>query len=148
MSSNEPMNKGATKAGNGNYIFDLAELARMDAGTGYSTAEGPVVEGDRIQVGLMTMRRGSGARPHTHPNEQWIYVLQGKVRVSVDNQPEQVLSSGNLIFLSANVVHSVVALEEEDVVFFTCKDMSHGIIGMAADGTMSGPHFESGFEPK
>ena len=25
------------------------------------------------------------------------------------------------------------------------KDLSHGIIGMAVDGTMSGPHYEPGF---
>jgi hypothetical protein len=26
--------------------------------------------------------------------------------------------------------------------------MSHGIIGKAADGTMAGPHYDPGFEPK
>ena len=35
-----------------------------------------------------------------------------------------------------------------DVVFFTVKDTSHGIIGKAADGTMTGPHYDPGFEPK
>ena len=148
MSKTETKSKGATLAGNGRYIFDMDKLAPMDAGTGYSSANGPVVEGDRIQVGLITFQRGTGARPHTHPNEQWIYILKGKGRVMVDNQPEKLVSAGTLIYLPANMVHSMAGLPDEDVVFFTCKDMSHGIIGQAADGSMAGPHFEPGFEPK
>ena len=71
-------NKGAVKGGNGRHVFELAKLARIEAGTGYSSAEGPVVEGERMQVGLITKKRGTGARPHSHPNEQWNYVLDRK----------------------------------------------------------------------
>ena len=134
----------AIKGGNGKYIFDLPSLQRIDAGTGYSSAEGPVVEGERIQVGLISFKSGTGARPHSHPNEQWIYVLQGKVRMSVDGQPETNGGPGTLLYLPANVVHYMQALPGEDVIFFTCKDMSHGIMGKAADGTMAGPHVDPG----
>ena len=41
----------------------------------------------------------------------------------------------------------IVATEEEDVIFLALKDLSHSIIGMAVDGTMSGPHYEPGFKP-
>ena len=57
---------GAIKAGDGQYTFDLAKLAKIDAGPGYSTAHGPVVEGERIQIGLIRMPRGTGARPHSN----------------------------------------------------------------------------------
>src|SRR2546422_7891863 len=40
--------EGAIKAGDGRFIFDLAKLQAIDAGTGYSTSHGPVVEGERI----------------------------------------------------------------------------------------------------
>ena len=36
--------EGAIKAGDGRFIFDLAKLHTIDAGTGYSTAHGPVVD--------------------------------------------------------------------------------------------------------
>lgn len=146
MNTAETKSKGAVKGGNGNYIFDLTGLQRMDAGVGYSSAEGPVVEGERIQVGLISMKRGTGARAHTHPNEQWIYLMQGKARASVDGQTERVVGSGTLIYLPANSVHYVQALPDEDVIFFTCKDMSHGIMGMDADGTMAGPHVDPGID--
>jgi len=48
MSAQQTRNRGATKAGDGRFLFDFAELARMPVGEGYSTAEGPVVEGERM----------------------------------------------------------------------------------------------------
>lgn len=141
-------NEGAIKAGNGRYIFRLAELARIEAGKGYSTAEGPVVEGERMQVGLITKKRGTGARPHSHPNEQWTYVLKGTLRVKVAEQPETLAPAGTLLYFPANVVHSTVATPDEDVVFFTVKDLTHGIIGTATDGKMTGGHYDPGFGRK
>lgn len=141
-------NKGAVKAGDGSYIFALAEMAGMDAGIGYSTAFGPVVEGERMQVGLINKPRGTGAKPHTHPNEQWNYILQGTVRVRIGDQAEQLCGPGTLLYFPANIVHSTVATTDEDVVFFTVKDLSHGIHGRAADGTSDGGYFEPGFNKK
>ena len=132
MSAQQTRNRGATKAGDGRFLFDFAELARMPVGEGYSTAEGPVVEGERMQVGLITIKRGTASRPHSHPNEQWTYVLKGRARVSVGGQPETVASPGMLIYAPPNVVHTVEALPEEDLVFFTVKDLSHGIVGTPA----------------
>ena len=139
--------EGAIKAGNGRYSFDLAQLATIDAGPGYSTAHGPVVEGDRIQIGLIRMPRGTGARPHTHPNEQWIYVLQGTLESEVAGVPSRV-GPGSVVYVPANAVHSALATPEQDVVFFTAKDLSHGIVGTAVDPSVSTPAYAPGFEPK
>ena len=139
---------GAVKAGDGHYIFKLREMPHIAAGTGYSSAEGPVVEGERIQCGLIHKRRGTGARPHAHPNEQWNFVVQGTLRVKVGDEPEQLCGPGALLYFPANMVHSTVATADEDVVYLAVKDMSHGIIGMAADGTMAGPHVDPGFDVK
>lgn len=139
---------GAVKAGDGQYIFRLREMPHIAAGTGYSSAEGPVVEGERIQCGLIHKRRGTGARPHAHPNEQWNFIVQGTLRVKVGDEPEQLCGPGTLLYFPANTVHSTVATADEDVVYLAVKDMSHGIIGMAADGTMAGPHVDPGFEVK
>jgi len=122
--------EGAVKAGAGCYTFDLGKLNTIDAGPGYSTAHGPVVEGERIQVGLMRVPRGTGGRPHSHPNEQWIYVLQGTLESEVDGVKARV-PAGSLIYIPSNVVHSALATPEEDVVFLTAKDLSHGIAGTA-----------------
>jgi quercetin dioxygenase-like cupin family protein len=139
---------GAVKAGNGRYIFKMSEMPHIAAGTGYSSAEGPVVEGERIQCGLINKKRGTGARPHAHPNEQWNFIVQGTLRVKVGDEPEQLCGPGTLLYFPANMVHSTVATADEDVVYLAVKDMSHGIVGMAADGTMAGPHVDPGFDVK
>lgn len=139
--------EGAVKAGDGNYIFPLPQMQKIEAGTGYSTGAGPVIEGERMQCGLITKQRGTGSRPHLHPNEQWNYIVKGTLRVKVADQPEQLCGPGTLLYFPANVVHYTIATPDEDVVFFAVKDMTHGIIGMAADGTMAGGHFDPGFGP-
>lgn len=146
--SAETKNAGAVKGGASGYLFDLPTMASIDTGTGYATTHGPVVEGDRMQVGLMYKPRGTGARPHSHPNEQWNYVVKGKLRVTIEGEAERIVGPGTLIYFPANKVHATVALPEEDVVFLVCKDLSHGIIGNPADGIRSGPHYDPGFEPK
>jgi len=139
--------KGAIKAGGGRYTFDLAKLNTIDAGPGYSTAHGPVIEGERIQIGLMRVPRGTGGRPHSHPNEQWVYVIQGTLESEVDGVKSRVLA-GSLIYIPANVVHSALATPDADVVFLTAKDMSHGIVGTPVDTSISAPLYAPGFEPK
>lgn len=138
---------GAIKAGAGRYTFDLAHLQTIDAGPGYSTAHGPVVEGERIQIGLIRMPRGTGARPHSHPNEQWVYVLEGTLESEVEGVKSSV-PAGSLIYIPANAVHSALATPEADVIFLTAKDMSHGIVGTAVDTSISAPRYAPGFEPK
>jgi quercetin dioxygenase-like cupin family protein len=139
--------EGAIKAGDGHYTFDLARLSTIDAGPGYSTAHGPVVEGERIQVGLIRMPRGTGARPHTHPNEQWIYVLQGTLDSEVEGVKTRV-GPGGLVYIPANAVHCAVATGDGDALFFTAKDMTHGIVGTAVDASIAAPAYAPGFEPK
>ena len=147
MSTAETKNKGAVKGGNGNYVFDLTTLQRMDAGVGYSSAEGPVVEGERIQIGLMRMPKGTGGRPHSHPNEQWVYVIHGTLECEVGGVKSQA-PAGTLIYMPANAVHWALATAEEDVIFLTAKDMSHGIVGTPVDTSISAPLYAPGFEPK
>ena len=140
-------NAGAAKAGIGSHFFVLDSLSKIETGKGYSSALGGVVEGLRTQCGVMHKARGTGARPHSHPNEQWNYVLKGRLRVTIEGEPERIVGPGTLVYFPPNVVHATVALPDEDVLFFVVKDLTHGIVGQAADDTMAGPHYEPGFEP-
>jgi quercetin dioxygenase-like cupin family protein len=142
----ETKTEGAIRGGGGRFVFDLARLATIDAGPGYSTAHGPVVEGERMQVGLLRMPRGTGGRPHSHPNEQWVYVLKGTLESEVDGVKAHV-PAGSLMYIPAHVVHSALATPDEDVVFLTVKDMSHGIVGTPVDQSISAPLYAPGFGP-
>jgi quercetin dioxygenase-like cupin family protein len=77
------------------------------------------------------MPAGTGAEPHSHPNEQWIYVLQGTFRGKLDGREVEV-TPGSVLYVPANAVHSGGATPEGDVVFFTVKDASHSLHGIKA----------------
>ena len=120
---------GATRAGPGQYLFDLGNVSKIMGGPAYSTAHGPCVEGERMIVGLMRMTAGTGAEPHSHPNEQWIYVLEGTFQATIDGKQIDA-KPGSVVYIPANKIHSGRATPESDVVFFTCKDASHSLHGI------------------
>jgi quercetin dioxygenase-like cupin family protein len=127
----EARTPGAKRAAPGEYVFDLAGLQKIMGGPDYSTANGPCVEGDRMIVGLMRMPAGTGAEAHSHPNEQWIYVLEGTFRAEIDGKTIDV-PAGSVAYIPANVVHAGRATPEGDVLFFTVKDASYGLQGIKA----------------
>jgi len=120
---------GATRAAPGEYLFELGSAAKIMGGPDYSTAQGPCVEGDRMIVGVMRMAAGTGAEPHSHPNEQWIYVLEGTFRATIGGQQVDA-KPGSVVYIPANTMHAGRATPEADVVFFTCKDASHSLHGI------------------
>ena len=146
-SSVKTKTEGAIKGGQGTYQYSLSKVKKVPAGTGYSTAHGGVVEGERMLVGYIHKPRGTGSRMHTHPNEQFNFVVQGTLKGSV-NGKRVVAPAGTLIYIPANAPHTLVSTPDEDVIFIAIKDLSHGIIGKAIDGTMTGPEYLKGYEPK
>ena len=126
-----PRTPGATRAATGQYVFDLGTVAKIMGGPAYSTAHGPCVEGDRMIVGLMRMKAGTGADPHSHPNEQWIYILQGTFHANI-NGKEFNVKPGSVVYIPANTIHAGKATPEGDVLFFTVKDGSHSLHGAKA----------------
>ncbi len=122
---------GAKRAGPGEYVFNLATVNHILGGPDYSTANGACVEGERMIIGLMRMPAGTGAEPHSHPNEQWIYILEGTFHATIGGADVEA-GPGTAIYVPAGTVHSGKAGGDADVVFFTVKDASHGLHGIKA----------------
>lgn len=131
MSAPAARTPGAKRAGPDEYLFDLGTVQTIMGGPAYSTAHGPCVEGDRMIVGLMRMPAGTGAEPHSHPNEQWIYVLEGTFRGTVGGRPVEA-KRGAVLYIPADTIHSGGATSDADLVFFTVKDASYGLHGIKA----------------
>jgi quercetin dioxygenase-like cupin family protein len=133
MSSNSAAARtpGAKRAGPGEHVFDLASVNKIKGGPDYSSVEGSVVEGDRMIVALMRMPAGTGAEAHSHPNEQWIYILEGTFRAKIGER-EIEARPGSVVYVPANAIHTGQATPEADVVFFTVKDASHSLHGIKA----------------
>jgi len=122
---------GAKRAGPGEYYFELAKIDKIKGGPDYSTAVGPCVEGDRMIVAVMRMPAGTGAESHSHPNEQWIYILEGAFKAKIGDE-EIEARPGTVLYIPANTVHSVKTTPQADGLFFTVKDASHGLQGLRA----------------
>jgi quercetin dioxygenase-like cupin family protein len=77
----------------------------------YSQGRGPVLRSDNLEVTKIAFASGEGAETHEHPEEQVMYVLSGRLRVTVADETFEV-AEGEASFHPSNVQHSVQALED------------------------------------
>ena len=144
------------------HIYDFAKLDRVPEGetsleitarkllsgdtleTGKSSTVGAVLKGRSIICTLGRQPAGTGAKAHSHPNEQFNYILQGTMMSDVEG--DRVFASrGAILHTPGGVVHTGLACPDEDLVFFTIKDTRHGIVGPPVDGVYDGPNCFPGF---
>ena len=110
------------------HYYDVETMENKLAGEGYSTAIGTWVDGERIIFGKICIPAGTKADPHTHPNEQFIIILEGQCRFDIQGDV-MTAGPGNIIHIPHDTVHSVDVVGDEDLVFITAKDTSWGIQG-------------------
>jgi quercetin dioxygenase-like cupin family protein len=120
---------GAHRAQAGEYVFNFDKVNQILGGPDYSPVFGGCIEGDRMIVALMTAPAGKRSEPHSHPNEQWIFVLEGVMELIVDGE-RHTANQGELIYIPANTVHCGSTPEGKDAKFFTVKDASWGLHGI------------------
>jgi quercetin dioxygenase-like cupin family protein len=144
------------------YVYDFATLDRVPEGptsakvaarrllsgptlkTGKSSTVGAVLTGTHIILTLGTQARGTGANAHTHPNEQFNYIVQGTMTGKIAG--EKVFAPrGTVLHTPGGVVHTGLACPEEDLIFLALKDTRHGITGPSVDGKYEGPNYLPGF---
>ena len=83
----------------------------------HSDARGPVVRGKSIEVMKMHWRAGESARPHQHAEEQAIYVLSGRMRMTVGDETYEV-GPGEVSYHPSNVRHAALAVEDTVAISF------------------------------
>jgi quercetin dioxygenase-like cupin family protein len=86
---------------------------------GYSTGTGPVLRSDNMEVTKISFEKGKGADIHTHPEEQLMYVLEGRLQVTCNDETYEV-GPGEATFNPSNAPHGVMAIE--DVVALSFKN--------------------------
>ena len=114
------------------YVHALDKMDRQIVNRDLSTSKGASVSGERISVGLVHKARGTGSRSHSHPSEQFNFVLQGTLQAEIEGKT-YLIPKGSVVHIPANVAHSIIATPEEDAIFFVCKDTS----GSLGDGIAS-----------
>jgi quercetin dioxygenase-like cupin family protein len=113
------------------YFYNTREMKNRLAGEKYSTTNGAWVDGERVIFGKLSIPAGTRADPHSHPNEQFIIILGGQARVTIEGE-EKAVSEGDIIHIPVNAIHSTVVIGDEELTFVTAKDTSWGIQGIPA----------------
>jgi len=65
-----------------------------------------VANGKTMYQMLATLAAGSRMPAHSHPQEQIVHIVEGKMRLIVDGVPHE-LSTGDSFYLASNVPHGV-----------------------------------------
>ena len=127
------------------YFFNWEDKEKATIGGDYSSAFGSFIEGKRMLVAIVHKDKGTGSRLHSHPNEQFNYILQGRFDVKVDDE-EKIVGPGELVYIPADTPHYVIAVSDGGGDYYVTKDASWGIAGAAVDGKQTGAHYEPGYE--
>lgn len=103
-------------------FYKLADMDRTVITPEHSTAEDPTIKGRKVEVGYYCYPPQAGATPHSHPEEQIITVIKGRMRSKVADGESEILGPGEAVYIPARVEHTNWSVDEE-VEFFSCKDM-------------------------
>jgi quercetin dioxygenase-like cupin family protein len=102
------------------YKFDA--LKKEYVTPKHSTAFGSLVTGEQVEVGLLRFKAGEGAQEHAHPHEQVLFVLSGRVEMTIGGETH-VLGPREVAHMPPNVPHRLFAIDDTEVL------SAKGIVG-------------------
>lgn len=103
------------------YHARWAEMDQTVDNPAISTREGATFRGVKIQSGYYRFPAGTGGKLHSHPEEQIVCVLKGRLHYQVGDE-EGIAEPGDLLYMPSNVPHGVLALDE-DVHIIASRDV-------------------------
>lgn len=105
-------------------IIDLEDITEELVTPKHSTALGRLITGEQIEVGVLRFKAGEGATMHSHPHEQVVIMLKGRMRVTLDGE-STVIGPGQAAHFPPNVPHATEVLEDTELV--SCKGIVDGV---------------------
>ena len=109
------------------------ELERETVRPGVSRAG---FRGDDVLLVMNWLQPGMEARPHSHPCEQVVYVVKGRMRFCIGDE-EIELGAGGLVRIPPDVVHYGEPIGDEEVlnldVFAPIRDDYRHLVTYQAD---------------
>lgn len=64
---------------------------------------------NQVTFGSVTLEEGVTAPLHSHPHEQWTYVLEGQMEFTLDGE-KQLLLPGMGAYIPSNAIHGAFAV--------------------------------------
>jgi len=101
-------------------FFHLANLERIGAAAA-DAEPGPAIRGEKVELGYYRYPPGTRKPPHTHPEEQIVAVIKGKLGYRLRGET-RILGPGEAVYIPANVEHDNWSVDVE-VEFISCKNV-------------------------
>jgi len=98
------------------YFYHWDELEAEDHGLPESLCKIKMITGDKLQMIWAIFQPGGAYEIHSHPHEQFSYMVQGRMRLMVGDG-EKMVGPGDIWYVPPNVVHGGDILGDEPVVF-------------------------------
>jgi quercetin dioxygenase-like cupin family protein len=92
-------------------FFKLDEIPGAIVAPGHSTAHGPTITGQELEIGYYTEPKGTGAKPHHHKSEQMMMVISGRLRMRVGDEVRDI-GPGEVALILSDQEHEQIALED------------------------------------
>lgn len=96
-----------------NMVIDHKQVEKIDMGKGVLRQD--FAEGKNLNVLHWNMSDQSEVGMHTHPQEQFGYVIKGGFHLIIDKETYE-LSEGDAYLVPANVPHAFIAVGETEAI--------------------------------
>lgn len=100
--------------------FEIWEQVKREVIT--EKIERQVISGDQLMMVKLFLKKGAFVGTHSHPNEQFTYILNGKIlfRYGENLQYEASVGANEVLHIPANLPHNALCLEDAvDLDIFT-----------------------------
>ncbi len=98
------------------YFYNWDDLEPEDHGLPESLCRIKAITGDELQLVWAIFQPGGQYETHSHPHEQFSFMVQGRMCLRVGGQ-EKLVGPGDIWYAPPNVVHGGDILGEEPVIF-------------------------------
>lgn len=115
--------------------------SQSEGGISYTAASAAWEHGRNLSIGYLRMEGGTFSSPHSHRDEQFVYVLKGSARVAIDGEVSDA-PAGCLIHFPPGAIHEIQALGGEPTEFLLSrgparKDPNEDVIRPEGDAAKS-----------
>ncbi len=94
--------------------------SQPEGGISYTAASAAWEHGQNLSIGYLRMEGGTFSAPHSHQDEQFVYVLRGSVRVAIDGEVIDA-PAGALVHFPPGALHEIEAVGSDAAEFLLSR---------------------------
>ena len=105
-------------------FYNMQDLPEALVTPDKSKAMARVITGTQVELAILRFNAGEGAVVHSHPQEQILYMLKGRMKVTSEGK-DTVIGPGEAALFAPNLPHGTVMLDDVECV--SVKGMVGGL---------------------